>query len=110
MNNHEKNARELRSMGLTCSEALHKTFSKDLNLNDDFPAPRSIDGKCGAVLTAIKILQDTGHNDKIEEFEKWFLERFGYLKCAELMAHDRRCIDYIGETAQKLDEYLGIGD
>ncbi len=110
MNNHEKVARELRSQGNTCSVALHHAFAEDLNLNDDFPAPRSIDGKCGAVLTAIKILQDTGHIDKIEEFEKWFLERFGYLKCAELMAHDRRCIDYIGETAQKLDEFLGINE
>ena len=110
MNNHEKTARQLRSMGLTCSEALHKTYAKDLNLDDNYPAPRSIEGKCGAVLTCIKILQDTGHSDKVEEFEKWFFDRFGSLKCAELMSRERRCSDYIGDTASIIDEFLGIGE
>ena len=108
MSKHEERARELKSMGNNCSVSLHQAFSEDIELGSDYPQPRSIDGKCGAVLTAIKILQDTGHSDKIKEFEKWFLDRFGYLKCSELMSHDKKCIDYIGESAQKIDEFLGL--
>ena len=68
--------------------------------------PRSIDGKCGALLTAIKILKETGHEDKIEEFEKEFVKKFGYAKCLDLVMHGRKCNDYVGEAAKMLDDIL----
>ena len=107
MNNHEEDARRLKESGKLCSDALYEAFSKDYKLNGDFPAPRSIDGKCGALLTALFILRETGHEDKCEEFEKWFVEQFGYAKCIDLMSHERRCSDYVGESAKWLDEVLG---
>ena len=106
MNNHEKEARKLRMMGNNCSESLHTAFAKDYKLNGDFPAPRSIDGKCGALLTALKILREMGHEDKTEEFEKEFVKRFGYSKCVDLMSHERRCVDYVGEAADMMDKIL----
>lgn len=77
-----------------------------MNLSNDFPKPRSIEGKCGALLTAQKILKELGYEDKIEEFEKEFVKRFGYSKCIELMTHERRCNDYVGESARMLDEII----
>ena len=106
MNNHEKRARELKEQGNNCSTSLHKAFMEDTELSNDIPAPRSIEGKCGALITAQKILKETGHEDKVEEIEKEFIKRFGYAKCVELMAHEKRCNDYVGESANMVDEIL----
>lgn len=104
--NHEEESRELKKQGKLCSVALHEAFSKDTKISNDFPMPRSIDGKCGALLTALKILDDTGHGDKKEEFEKEFVRRFRYSKCLELMRYEARCEDYVGQAARMLDEIL----
>lgn len=106
MYNHEKRAREYRSLGNNCSTSVHSAFSEDINLSMDFPAPRSIDGKCGALLTSLKILEETGHEDRKESFENEFITKFGYSKCRDLMKHERRCSDYIGESAKMLDNIL----
>lgn len=104
MGKHEKRARELKSQGNNCSYSLYTAFMEDKRLDGRYPDPRSLDGKCGALLTSMKILQETGHEDKIEEFEKNFMELFSYNKCMDLMKHDRRCNDYVGECARMLDE------
>ena len=52
MESHELKARKLHMQGNNCSESIHISFSEDINLSKNFPAPRSIDGKCGALLTA----------------------------------------------------------
>ena len=106
MSNHEEIARNLHRIGNNCSTSVHNAFSKDMELSDDYPMPRSIDGKCGALLTSLKILEEIGHEDKLEEFEKEFINKFGYSKCMELMTHERRCNDYVGESAKMLDEIL----
>ena len=108
MSGYEEKARELKEQGNNCSNSLFGAFKEDAKLEGSAPAPRSVEGKCGALLTAIKILKDTGHEDKIEEFEKEFIKRFGYSKCAELIMHEhgRRCTDYVGESARIIDEIL----
>lgn len=106
MYNHEEKAREYKQNGNNCSVSMHKAFSEDINLSKDFPAPRSIEGKCGALLTALKILEETGHSDKKEKFEKEFIKKFGYTKCIELMTHEKRCNDYIGKSAKMIDDIL----
>ena len=106
MYNHEERARSLHRQGNNCSTSLHKAFEEDMKLDSKYPMPRSIDGKCGALLTSIKILKETGHEDKIEEFEKQFKSKFGYTKCLELMTHERRCNDYVGECARMVDNIL----
>ena len=106
MSNHENEARELKQRGNNCSTSVHTAFSKDTNISDEYPAPRSIEGKCGALLTALKILEETGHGDKKEEFEKEFIKKFGYSKCIQLMTHEKECNDYVGEVSKMLDEIL----
>ena len=96
MTKHEKRARELKAQGNNCSVSLHTAFAEDTKLGADFPQPRSIDGKCGALLTAMYILKELGYAEKIEEFEKEFIKRFGYSKC----------IDYVGECARMIDEII----
>ena len=106
MNKHEEKARKLKANGNNCSTSLHTAFSEDTNLSGEYPAPRSIEGKCGALLTALHILKETGNEDKQEEFEKEFIKKFGYSKCIELMTHERRCSDYVGECADMLDKII----
>ena len=106
MNKYEEKAREIHKQGNTCSKAMHTAFSEDYNLSEDYPLPRSVDGKCGALLTALKILKEKGLEDKVEEFENEFIKRFKYTKCLDLLKHDRRCNDYVGESAKLLDEIL----
>ncbi len=106
MGNHEEMARELRKKGHNCSSSLNNAFIQDTSISIEFPAPRSIEGKCGALLTACKILKETGHEDKVADFEKEFEKRFKYTKCIELMTYERRCDDYVGESAKIIDEII----
>ena len=106
MNKYEEIARNLKAEGNNCSYSVYNALKKALELNGEYPAPRSIEGKCGALLSALKILDETGNADKKEEFEKEFIKEFGYSKCIELMTHEKRCSDYVGWSAKKINEIL----
>ena len=106
MSKHEERARELKSMGNNCSVSLHQAFSEDMELNSNYPQPRSIDGKCGALLTTEYILKNIGREDLIDEYDELFLKKFGSLKCVDLMRKDRRCNDYVGESAKYISEII----
>lgn len=108
MESHEARARNHFKKGKNCSISIHEAFKEDIKLDPDFPMPRSIDGKCGALLTSIKILKETGHEEKIEEFEKEFIKKFKFTKCIELVKYERRCNDYVGECAKMIDAILEI--
>ena len=103
---HEQIARNLKNLGNNCSASLYGAFSTEYELDEAYPAPRSIEGKCGALLTAQMILRKTGHENQVEDFEKEFESRFRYTKCVDLMTFERRCNDYVGESAKMLDEIL----
>lgn len=105
MNNHEEKARELKKT-YNCSIAVYKTFMEDYELDGVIPEPRSDAGKCGAVIAAEKILRELGKEDKIKEFDKRFIDEFKYIKCVDLMTHERRCYDYVGISAKMVEEYL----
>ena len=107
MGKHEEQARNLHSKGNNCSISLYGAFLEDTKLDGNIPAPRSIAGKCGAVLAAEKILRELGKEKNIEEFEKEFISKFGYLTCIDLMRTERRCNDYVGESANLIDKILG---
>lgn len=106
MNKYEETARNMKLSGNNCSVSVYTAFEKDLNLSGNIPEPRSIEGKCGALLASLQILEETGHGDKKEEFEKKFIELFGYNKCYDLMTHEARCTDYVGVCARMLDEII----
>lgn len=102
----EEKARNMKSSGNNCSVSVYTVFMDELNLSGDIPEPKSIDGKCGALLAALQILDETGHGDKKEEFEKKFIELFGYDKCYDLMTHEARCNDYVGICVRMLEEII----
>lgn len=106
MGKYEERAKELKANGNNCSVSLYTAFKEGIELDGNIPAPRSLDGKCGALLTAIKILKETGNQEKVEEFEKRFIEKFGYNKCADLIKNGRRCSEYVGEAAKMLEEII----
>ena len=78
MNDREKKARGIHRRGTGCSHAVYSTFSDINKRGSGAPAARSEGGKCGAVLAAEKTLRELGIN-RIDEFEKQFLEEFGSL-------------------------------
>jgi len=105
MNKYEELARKLKESN-NCSYSVYNAFKDVLTLSGNIPAPRSIDGKCGALLAALQILDETGNSDKKEQFEKDFINEFQYSKCVDLMSHERMCFGYSGWCAKRISELL----
>lgn len=98
--NKEEIARNNHKKGMKCSEAVYLAFYND---NDEVPAPRSIDGKCGAILAAEKVLNKKGY-DSILEFEERFKEELGSIKCVELLSKKTGCNNCVGVAARIVEE------
>ena len=80
---YEEKARSAHRSRMSCSASVYNAFA-DINPHPgEIPAPRSEDGKCGAVLAAEKLLREMGVEN---DFDARFLSRFGSLKCSELRA------------------------
>lgn len=106
MEKHEENARTIHREGNNCSTAVYTAFEEDTELDGIIPEPRSEAGKCGAAIAAEKILKELGKEEYIEEFEKKFISEFGYITCVDLMRTERRCNDYVGRSAELIDEII----
>ena len=106
MNKYEKRSRLLHKNGNNCSYSIYNAFKDDYHLNGDYPLPRSIEGKCGALLTCTSILSELNKEDLIPFFEQKFIEQFKYVKCGELIRNGRICNDNIGISARILSELL----
>ena len=114
MNEMEIQARQNHKQGNNCSCSLAMAFADKMHMKAEeakqtVPPPRSIDGKCGAYLSAVTILEKLGP-DRVQEFEEAFLEQNGSLKCKEILAGravtGRTCNDVIGEAAAKLEAVI----
>ena len=96
---HENIARSAHKRGTSCAGSVYQAFSDVNKQMTSAPAPRSEGGKCGAVLSAEKVLRETG-TGKIDEFEQEFIRQFGSLKCFELLGRRRgACNDFVGAAA-----------
>ena len=103
--NHEMTARQIHRGGYSCAASVYKAFS-DLHGGDgSVPVPRSDGGKCGAVLSAEKILREYG-TGSVEKFDELFIRRFGSLKCGDLLSRGYGCNEYVGHAAALVDELL----
>ena len=99
---HEKTARMAHRSGYSCASSVYKAFS-DINTKaTGAPFPKSEGGKCGAVLSAEKILREMGIS-KVETFDEAFKKEFGSLKCNELMRTRYSCNDFVGAAARIVD-------
>ncbi len=106
MNKYEELARKIHKEGHLCSYCIYHTFRDDYKIKEDYPAPRSIDGKCGVLLTCQKILKDLNKEDLIPLYEEKFIEQFKYTKCLDLIKNGRVCNDNVGIGARILSELL----
>ena len=103
---YEQIARAEHHRGVSCSGSVYKAFT-DINPNmTQAPLPRSEGGKCGAVLSAKKVLREMGI-EKDDEVEQEFLRRFGSLNCLELLSNSNKtCNDFVGAAASIVAELI----
>ncbi|MBQ7058305.1 MAG: C_GCAxxG_C_C family protein [Firmicutes bacterium] len=103
---HENIARASHRRGVSCAGSVYQAFA-DVNKHmTSAPFPRSEGGKCGAVLSAEKVLREMGVG-KIDEFEQEFTRRFGSIKCFELLGKKHgKCNDFVGAAAEIADRLL----
>ena len=102
---HEREARGIHLEGNNCSNSVYRAFSDVDKAGGRPPAPRSIAGKCGALLTAQKVLADLGI-DRADELEREFERYFGYVKCVDLKRNRCSCNDCVGVASHLVDEYI----
>lgn len=102
---HEEAARSIHRTGLNCSNSVDKAFADVNDAAGNPPAPRSIAGKCGALLTAQKVLRDLGI-DREDELERAFEAELGYVTCRDLKRNRRDCNDCVGIAARLADELI----
>lgn len=102
---HEDTARRIHRTGYNCSQSVCRAFEDIDHAGGTPPAPRSVAGKCGALLGAQKVLRDlrVGREDELEEA---FREHFGYVTCAELKRNRCSCNDCVGVAARLVDEFV----
>lgn len=104
---YEEKARGAHRNKMSCSASVYNAFA-DINPHPgEIPAPRSVDGKCGAVLAAEKLLREMGVEDN--DFDAQFLARFGSLKCFSLRAKRVPCNDLVGAAAEIVEACVGGG-
>ena len=103
--NSEELARNNHKDGKRCSDAVYLAFYSD---NDEIPKPRSIDGKCGAVLAAEKVLLKKGYKD-IDRFEELFIKELGSVKCMDLLSKKVGCNNCVGIAARLVDNIIKEG-
>ncbi|MDO5120299.1 MAG: hypothetical protein Q4G41_06500 [Coriobacteriales bacterium] len=104
--NHEEQARGIHRSGLNCSNSVDRAFADINGSAGNPPAPRSIAGKCGALLAAQKVLRDLGAGHEAD-LEEAFKSELGYVTCFDLKRNRRNCNDCVGVAARLVDEYLG---
>ena len=102
MIDYETIARSNHKSGMNCSMAVYDAlYMRDETNRTDPPRPRSIDGKCGAILAAEQYIRENGGTEsQVEEFEAQFIAKYEHLKCAELRGIlGGKCNEYVGAAA-----------
>ncbi len=102
---HESTARQIHNSGYNCSNSVYKAFADVDKVGGTPPAPRSIAGKCGALLTAQRVLEDMGVPNT-DELERDFAAELGYVTCVDLKRNRVSCNDCVGVAARLADKYL----
>lgn len=94
---------------LNCAQAIIMAFKNEFNLSDEYlnsfkemGAGKAPDGYCGAFYAA-RTLIGLEKNNKIEDFEKYFSEHAGSLKCREIRGN--RKLSCVG-CVEKSSDYV----
>ncbi len=102
----EKIAREKHLNKTNCASSVYEAF-QEINTNSTVaPLPRDEGGRCGAVLSAEKILREM-EIGRTEEFAGKFIERYGSVMCEDLKGKNGiSCNDYVGFVAVLLEKMI----
>ncbi|MBQ9611618.1 MAG: C_GCAxxG_C_C family protein [Lachnospiraceae bacterium] len=99
----EQKARQTHKNGYSCASSVYSAFSDVAD--GTAPIPKSEGGKCGAVLSAEKILRGLGLST--DDFDRKFIARYGSLKCSDLVrSRDHSCNDLVGTAAAFVEEMI----
>ena len=109
MIDYETIARNNHHGGMNCSASVYDALGLNNTNITEPPFPRSIGGKCGAVLAAEQTIRERGGTEEdVEEFERRFKEKFEHVKCLDLLGYKNgKCNDYVG-TAAAIVADMGI--
>ena len=103
---YETTARNGHRSGQNCAMAVYGAFQQVNENSTSAPRPREVDGKCGAVLAAEKVMREMNIGDTAE-FDKEFERLYGSLKCADLRGTaSGKCNDYVGIAARMVGERI----
>ncbi len=107
-------ARKNHKSGYNCSQSVAAAFSETMGISENeakgsAPAPRSIGGKCGALLAAEMVLDRLSINRK-DELEKKFATENGAVECNKLRSPEIRkiksCNDFVGSASRLVEEMI----
>ncbi len=107
-------ARQNHKSGYNCSQSVAAAFSEIMGVSEkeaktSAPAPRSIGGRCGALLAAEMVLDRLSINGK-DELEKKFAAENGAVECNKLRSPEirkiRNCNDFVGSAARLVEEKI----
>ena len=110
----ENRARKNHKSGCNCSQSVAVAYADKMVMTSEeartlSPAPRSIAGKCGALLAAEMVLERLSI-DKKDELEKRFSDENGAVECSKLRSPEirkfRSCNDFVGSAARLLEEMI----
>jgi len=100
---------------LNCAQTIAEIFKDKFyfiteNTISDFKkkgSGKAAGGECGMVYAAKFILENSGSHDDVAEFEKFFIELAGSLKCSHIIKKKREfCNLCIKETAAYLERKI----
>lgn len=102
---HVERAHSIHRTGRSCSASVYQAFADINRSGRGAPTPRSIGGKCGALLAARQVLADLGV-DRQDELERRFRDKFDCVRCDELLNTTSTCSEFVVEAARLVDEYI----
>ena len=91
-----------------CAEAIICAFMDKFELDEDtadsfrqFGGGRAPEGACGAFYAA-KYILETKCPEKVSEFEKFFIDNAGALKCCDIKSRRTPCVACVEKSAEYL--------
>jgi hypothetical protein len=99
---------------MNCTQAILYGFKGEINKDNlniesfsNYRHGKAPQGECGAFYTTKTILENNNHKDKLKEFEQYFLNKAGSLKCKEIRASKSlTCLGCIEKSSEFLNTCL----
>ncbi|MCX7920574.1 MAG: C-GCAxxG-C-C family protein [Clostridia bacterium] len=92
---------------VNCAQAVVSAFKEHFNISDDmletfrsFGGGNAPEGVCGAYY-AVRCMLENNNKEMIKDFEKYFLDSAGAVKCTEVKANKKlSCVGCVEKSAE----------